>query len=122
MSKTILIVDDSELILSMLEMICTQLGHVTLKSCDMTSVPALVSSQTPDVIISDLNLPDVQDPIAALRQLPQLSQTPIIIVSGTPQAELDALAVQRGAQGAISKDAGLPGMMMQLGPLLDALG
>jgi CheY-like chemotaxis protein len=121
MPKTILIVDDSELILSMLEMICTQLGHATLKASDMTSVPAIVASQTPDVIISDLNLPDVQDPITALRQLPQLAQTPIIIVSGTPQAELDALAARRGAQGAISKDAGLPGMMMQLGPLLDAL-
>lgn len=123
MSQLILIMDDSELIVSMLEMICAQLEHRSISALSFDQVPALVSGQTPDVILSDLNMPDVPggDPVAALRTIPALVDTPIIVISGVDQAELDAVARERGAQGAISKDAGLPGMMMQLGPLLSSL-
>lgn len=123
MSKLILIMDDSELIVSMLEMICAQLEYRTISALAFDQVPGLLSTHQPDVILSDLNMPDVpdNDPVAALRNLPSLADTPIIVISGVDQAELDRVAQARGAQGAISKDAGLPGMMMQLGPLLSSL-
>lgn len=114
MSKLVLILDDSELIVSMLEMVCVQLGHRCVKALRFDEVAPLVATTLPDVILSDLNLPDVSDPVAGLRQLDGLSSTPIIIISGTDQQELERIAQQRGAQGALSKDAGLPGIMTQL--------
>lgn len=114
MSKTVLILDDSELIVSMLEMVCMQLGHQCIKALNFAEVAGAIASTTPDVILSDLNLPDVDDPVAALRQIDKLAQTPIVIISGTQQQELEQIAQTRGAQGALSKDAGLPGIMTQL--------
>lgn len=123
MSKLVLIIDDSELIVSMLEMICGQLGYRTASALAFAQVDDLVSKEAPAVVLTDLNMPDVpeNDPVQGLRTIPALSQTPIIVVSGMPQGELDEIAKTRGAQGAISKDAGLPGMMMQLGPMLEGL-
>lgn len=123
MSQLILIMDDSELIVSMLEMICAQYGYRTVSALAFDEVHALISAETPHIILSDLNMPDIpnNDPVAALRQIPALAQTPIVVISGVEQTELDEVARTRGAQGAISKDAGLPGMMAQLGPLLSSL-
>ena len=123
MSDLILIVDDSELILGMLEMICAQMGYRTALALTFEEVPALVAADPPKVILSDLNMPDVPggDTVAALRAIAPLKDIPIVLISGVDQGELEDLARQRGAQGAISKDAGLPGMMAQLGPLLESL-
>lgn len=123
MSKLILILDDSELILSMLEMVCGQLGYRTVTALRFAEVAPLVAAEAPAAILSDLKLPDAPggDPVAGLRAIGGLSDTPIILISGIDQTELDALASERGAQGAISKDAGLPGMMSQLGPMLEQL-
>lgn len=114
MSKHVLILDDSELIASMLEMVCGQLGYTTSKALSMAQVAAAISPQTPDIILSDLNLPDAPDPVVGLRQIEALRTTPIILISGTDQGKLDAIAKDKGAQGALSKDSGLPGMMTQL--------
>jgi len=123
MSQLILILDDSELVAGMLEMICGQLGYRTVAAYAFADVAGQIAGEAPAVIISDLNLPDVpgHDPITALRELPALAETPIIVVSGIDQSELEAIAAERGAQGAISKDAGMPGMMMHLQTLLPEL-
>ncbi|MEM1347939.1 MAG: response regulator [Myxococcota bacterium] len=123
MSQLILILEDSELVAGMLEMICAQLGYRTVCAYAFADVAAKIAGESPAVIISDLNLPDApgKDPISALRGIPSLSTTPTIIISGIAQSELDAIAAERGAQGAISKDAGMPGMMTRLQQLLPEL-
>lgn len=121
MTPLVLIVDDSELLLQMLQMVCEGAGYRAACAESVAQAAALVSAEAPAAILSDLNLPDTPDPVAALRAVPGLSATPIILISGQDQGQLDAIAVTRGAQGAISKDAGLPGMMMALPPLLERL-
>jgi CheY-like chemotaxis protein len=120
-SPLILIVDDSELLLQMLQMVCEGAGYRVACAASMTEAQAHVAAATPDAILSDLNLPDVPEPVSALRAMPGLTHTPIILISGQDQGKLDQIAASRGAQGAISKDAGLPGMMMSLPPLLEQL-
>lgn len=121
MAKRILILDDSELIVSMLTMVCTQLGYDVITAASLDEVSLQVAQHLPDAILSDLNLPDTSDPVAALRAMPELSSKPIVLLSGIPQAELERVAEERGADAAISKDAGLPGMMTLLGPTLSIL-
>ncbi len=116
----ILILDDSELVASMLEMICGQLGYRTSTALLFEEVLPLIVQERPSVILSDVNLPDlpVDDPVSSLRAIPALADTPIVLISGQPQDALDALASSRGAQAAVSKDAGLPGMAAALAPIL----
>ena len=122
-SKLILILDDSELILSMLEMVCGQLGYRVVTASRFDQVADAVADEAPAVILSDLNLPEIPggEAVEALRAVDGLAETPIILISGIDQGELDQVAQERGAQGALSKDAGLPGMSAQLGPMLERL-
>ncbi len=119
MSHHILILDDSELIVSMLSMICTQLGYGVLTAHSIDEVPGALASASPSAILCDLNIPGVTDPVQSVRTL--IPDTPIILISGISQQELDAEAEARGADAAISKDGGLPGIMSVLGPTLSIL-
>ena len=114
----VLIVDDSELILQMLSMVVSGAGHEVVTAVAWSDAVSAFQAQAPDVVVTDLNLPDQPDPLAALAEL---GAVPVIIVSGRPQAELDDLARQRGAAGAVSKDAGLPGLAAALPALLSTL-
>ena len=122
-APAVLIVDDSELILQMLEMVCQQAGWRAVTCAHFGDVSQVAASERFSAIISDLNMPDVPggDPIAALRQIEALDDVPIILLSGRPAAELTVEAKIRGADAALSKDAGLPGLMQALPPLLQEL-
>lgn len=123
MATRVLIIDDSELILDMLEMVCTEAGYEVSKTDSFTAVPGIVSRETPGVIVSDLNMPDMpvdNDPVESLAGS-GIEGIPVIIISGRPQAELDERAAAIGAGGAISKDAGMMGMASTLPDLLAKL-
>ena len=121
MATTILIVDDSELIVSMLSMVCQQLGYNPTSASALDDIAPLIASSPPGAILCDLNIPGISDPVAALRAFPSLQDTPIILISGTPQEKLDQIAEERGADAAISKDGGMPAIMTMLGPTLSIL-
>ena len=114
----VLVVDDSELILQMLQMVVDQAGHETVIADCWAAGEAAYRSAPPDIVVTDLNLPDADDPVGGFIAL---GAAPVVIVSGRPQAELDELATERGAAGAVSKDAGMMGMMATLQPLLGRL-
>ena len=121
MPALILILDDSELIVGMLSMVCAQLGYEVVCAHDISELPAAIAARTPDAVLCDLNMPGVSDPVAALRALKPLATTPLVLISGMPQPELDRIASQRGADAAISKDGGLPALTSALGPTLSIL-
>jgi DNA-binding response OmpR family regulator len=114
----ILIIDDSELILQMLEMVCQQAGHETTTASSVDEARSAFERSPPDVVVTDLNLPGVSDSVGEIRSW---GDVPVVIVSGRDQDELDEIAAERGAAGAVSKDAGLPGMTARLPDLLGRL-
>ena len=120
MAVHILLIDDSELILQMLEMVCQQAGYRST-TCAIFADVASKASLDIDLIITDLNMPDIPggDPVAALRQIEGLASKPIILLSGQPSKKLQAEAQERGAEAALSKDDGLPGLMVGLPPLVE---
>lgn len=115
---SVLIIDDSELILQMLQMVCAQAGFETRTATDLASAKDLFDREGADVVITDLNMPGADDTVATVRSW---KDVPVVIVSGQPQADLDAIAAERGAAGAVSKDAGMMGMAAVLPELLGRL-
>ena len=120
MNPLVLIIDDSELILQMLDMICQQAGYRTITANSFSQVDEIVADEAPVVVVSDLNLPDLggRDPVAALHGMTQLQSVPVIIISGIDDAEIQATAERIGAAGAISKEGGMPVVQSELPKLL----
>lgn len=123
MKPLILIVDDSELILQMLAMICEQAGYRSVSCQEFSAVAPTVEAEVPALILSDLNLPDLggRDPVSALRAIDGLLHTPIVLISGIEPQALRQKAEALGADGAVSKESGMPGMMSALPPLIASL-
>ncbi|MFU8805002.1 MAG: response regulator [Bradymonadaceae bacterium] len=119
----VLIIDDSELIVQMLTMVCQGEGFEVVSCLGFAEVEEAVRGSSPDVIVTDLNLPAIPggDIVAALRTISQISDRPIVLISGQPQDTLDRIAAERGAQGALSKDAGLPVIASLLPALIHGL-
>ena len=103
----VLLIDDSELLLQMLDMVCTKAGHETVKAANFAAARDACANHHFSLVVSDLNLPDCVDPLAELKEL---TDAPIVAVSGRPQEELDTIVSEKGIAGAISKDAGLAGL------------
>ncbi|QED29335.1 response regulator [Microvenator marinus] len=117
MHKTrVLVVDDSELICEMLKMVCESLGTEVQTFESATDVP---DKDAADWIISDVNLPGVvdQDPVKTYRSKGIVGR--VILISGRAQAELDEMAENTGAAGALSKDLGMMGMSAKLAELFE---
>ena len=124
----ILIVEDSPLITQMLQMVCEGAGHVTLTAASFAEARDVAVAEADaaaplEVILTDLHLPDSPegDLVAALLSLPGLAAARVVLISGRPQAELDALVASTDALAAISKDVGLAGLSERLPALLDDL-
>ena len=115
---SVLIIDDSELILQMLEMVCQQAGFETTTATNFTGARSALEGRRFDAVITDLNMPDVSDPVAEVRAI---CDVPVVIVSGQAQADLDVIAAEQGAAGAVSKDAGMMGMATALPALLTSI-
>lgn len=107
----------------MLTMICEQAGYRVASCPDMAAVAPAIRAEAPALILSDLNLPDLggRDPVSVLREDPALAHTPIVLISGMDPEELRQKARALGADGSLSKEAGMPGMMSGLPPLIASL-
>lgn len=123
MNPLVLIIDDSELILQMLDMVCQQAGYRTVTCNRFDAVPEAVQGEAPAAVVSDLNLPELgdRDVVGALRAIDALREVPVILVSGVGPDELDATAERLGADGAVSKEAGMPAVQAQLPAMLERL-
>lgn len=97
MAKRILLVDDSEFIIEIMAHILTDQGYEVITHNCGSEVANIVKHQQPDLLILDINLPDM-DGITVCRALKAAQETshiPIIICSGS--GDMRALLKQQGA-------------------------
>ena len=80
----VLIVEDSDDTLALLRTIFVQQGAQVCTATTATEALSLLQSNTPDIIVSDIGMPDTDgfDLLKKIRELPELENTPAIAISG----------------------------------------
>ncbi len=105
MCREILVVDDSDTVLALMELILARRGFSVLKAGSAEQALDILSRTTPDLIILDLMMPDV-DGIELCRMIrahPQTIEVPVIIQSARFEAQLKQRGLAAGANAYVSK-------------------
>lgn len=89
---TVLIVEDDAAIATMLQEVLEMEGYTALATFDGRAALQLVPQVQPDLILSDIAMPqmDGYELYAAVRTLPQLAATPIILMTAWHNPALPA--------------------------------
>lgn len=102
---TVLLIDDEVIFHRMIEHSLQPLGHTV--HCELTGIAGLAAATRlrPDVIICDLNLPDISgyEVTRRLRRDPLFAQTPILVLTGQTGLQDKLLSFESGADDHITK-------------------
>ncbi|MCP4220152.1 MAG: response regulator [bacterium] len=81
--KRVVVVDDDKKIVILLEKILTKMGCRTYKALTGKDALKLVQNERPDLLISDMYIPDIQggEIVRKIRGVPELNGTKIILMT-----------------------------------------
>lgn len=103
--KTILIVDDEEIICDSIKQILELSGYRAVTANNGSSALDLLSMPVKqiDLIIADVNMPDIDGKriLTAVKEIEP--ETPVIIITGIDVAESRAFAEEHQAEGFLAK-------------------
>ncbi|WP_130472193.1 response regulator [Candidatus Magnetaquicoccus inordinatus] len=105
MAKTIMTVDDSSSVRQMVGLTLKGEGYQVVEAVDGKDALAKVSGASIDMVITDLNMPNMDGItlIRELRKLPAFKFTPIVMLTTESQAERKQEGKDAGATGWIVK-------------------
>jgi two-component system chemotaxis response regulator CheY len=105
MSMTVLTVDDSRTMREMLRLALTDAGYRVVQAEDGVHGLEVLSDETPDVIVTDINMPrmDGFGFIEEVRSDPRYRGLPILVLTTESDAEKKNRARMAGATGWIIK-------------------
>jgi CheY-like chemotaxis protein len=115
--RRVLILDDSELALGAIAMTLEKSGYEVKTATSMGNVQTiLASSWSPDVVLTDVNMPGVEQTqiCAWLKAQLQPREAPVVLYSGLPEEDLEPLARRFGADGFLTKAKGLRHLAIEL--------
>lgn len=121
----VLVIDDDTNLLEMLAKFLTRQGWSVLKASTGTEGLRLAQESKPDIVLSDVVLPDLGGLEFAqkLRGAPQTAQIPLVLITGHRKAAEDILkGMDAGAQSYILKPVDLRLVHAKLEAVLRALG
>lgn len=110
MVKTILIVEDNELNMKLFNDLLQARGYETLQSGDGVNTMQLAREHRPDLIIMDIQLPEVSG-IAHIKMLKaddDLKDIPVLAVTAFAMSGDEEAIIEAGCDGYISKPISLP--------------
>ncbi len=102
----ILVIDDDRALLRALEIALTARGHELVMARTATDGIAQVSLATPDVVVLDLGLPDL-DGVDVVRRVRHWTQVPIIVLSAAASESRKVTALDAGADDYVTKPFGM---------------
>ena len=102
--KTILIVDDSEIVRAICADWIGVLGHRVVVSDGAAEFARLIATEKPDLVLMDVDMPGLSGvKLSSLARRDLLLSCPIVLHSARPVGELDVLARSQGLAGFIKK-------------------
>lgn len=110
MAKTVMIVEDNELNMKLFNDIIEGIGYETIQTRDGMEALDLAREHKPDLIIMDIQLPDVSglDVTKWIKSEDDLYQIPIIAVTAFAMKGDEERIRQGGCEGYISKPISVP--------------
>jgi two-component system, OmpR family, KDP operon response regulator KdpE len=113
----ILVIDDEAQIRRFLDIGLRAEGYEVLLAATAAEGLALAATRTPDLIILDIGLPDMEGH-AVLAELRQWSQLPVLMLSVRDAESEKVRALDRGANDYMTKPFGIQELMARLRALL----
>ena len=119
-SKKILLVDDSDIFLMLEHTLLSQAGARCVTARDGVEAVETAHRERPDLILMDLDMPNMNGLEAAEKILGDLSlaSTPIIMVTGRSEEESVERAMQLGCCSYVLKPINVPELMAKVGDVL----
>ncbi|MEQ1578534.1 MAG: response regulator transcription factor [Hyphomicrobium sp.] len=112
-TERILVVDDEPQILRFLKPSLSAAGYDVITEATGTGALKAAATYSPDVILLDLGLPDI-DGKEVIRQLREWSKTPIIVVSARDREVEKIAALDLGADDYVNKPFGIGELLARL--------
>lgn len=101
----ILFIDDDPMTLETLKRSIELFGHQAVLARSGEQAQELVVEQTPDLIMTDMNIPDM-DGISLVKQFkqdPQTAQIPVVVLSASPEIDAGEISLAAGAEEFLTK-------------------
>ncbi|MDA8312673.1 MAG: response regulator transcription factor [Actinomycetota bacterium] len=102
----ILVIDDDRALLRALEIALTARGHEVAMARTAAGGISQASLVSPDVVVLDLGLPDL-DGVEVVRRLRQWTQVPVIVLSAAASEPRKVTALDAGADDYVTKPFGM---------------
>jgi two-component system KDP operon response regulator KdpE len=111
--RTLLLVDDEAAMRRFLRASLPAHGYKLLEATTGEEALTLAASRTPDVVLLDLGLPDV-DGIDVTKRLREWSSAPIIVISARGQESDKVAALDAGADDYVTKPFGIDELLARI--------
>jgi DNA-binding response OmpR family regulator len=120
--QRVLIADDEPHILLSLEFLLQRAGYETLTASDGDDTLRQVRELRPDIVLLDIMMPnhDGYEVCRAIKMDPQLSGTPIVLLSAKGQDVEVVKGLDLGAAAYVTKPFGNAGLLEVIRAVLDA--
>jgi len=107
--STILIVEDNEKNMKLVRDILRHNGHATLEAVTGEEGVRLALSEVPDLILMDIQLPDIDgiEALRRLREVPALDAVPVVAVSASVMPDDQQKIVRSGFDAFVTKPINL---------------
>jgi CheY-like chemotaxis protein len=121
--KKILLIDDSEITLAMEKAVLESRGYEVVATSTLIEFEQTLQTWRPDLILTDIHMPEAQgtDICRTLKSEYGTQDIPIVLFSSLPDDELQQLAEQVGADGALSKANGLEALGEKVDELVQSI-
>ncbi len=105
--KTVLVVDDSDMMRVTITRIVEKSGHRVIEASNGNQALDACRNNTPDLIFLDWIMPEKEglETLQELRQVPKLSETPVVLLTVVRNKDAIRVAGRYGVQDYISKPA-----------------